>query len=126
MPALNDSHPQEIYELAMANSIWCAKRSNIHHGFEGVVNHKWQSNISEVDFTFEEAAKEINNQIKKATLGKVNGFIDGVSPSTEVLLISTLYFEGKWKKKFLANHNTMGGFNNADGSKSITTFMNMT
>lgn len=113
------------YKIACSNSVWYSRHSTVNAGFEGLVYYKWASRIAEVDFTSDETVKEINDDIEMSTDGLVKDFLKEIDPLTVLILINTVYFEGKWMNQFQTDRNKEQEFNNSDGSKTVTTFMNM-
>lgn len=43
--------------------------------------------------------------------------------SAQMILLNTLYYKGKWKESFDRNYTRLGTFNNADGTKSIVSYL---
>jgi len=68
---------------------------------------------------FDDNAKElINKWISDHTDGMINDFFDKLDPSTIMLLINAMAFEGKWKKEYTASHiDEDGVFTNSKGEK---------
>ncbi|KAM6467364.1 alpha-1-antitrypsin-like [Liasis olivaceus] len=47
-----------------------------------------------------ETQQHINSYIERKTHGKISKLVNGIDPITEILLISYIYMEAKWKKPF--------------------------
>lgn len=69
---------------------------------------------------------EINAFVDKATHGRIPKLLEQpLEPSTELVILNTIYFNGKWDMPFIKEETTKGSFV-ADGKKMAALFMNKT
>jgi len=64
----------------------------------------YNSEVINLDFqrNGKEARETINNWVKQRTMGKITSILNDVpNPSTSVILLSALYFNGEWHQHFL-------------------------
>lgn len=89
--------------LLMANRIYHTTRYQLLPEFSNVITTNFLSKVQRVNFASSEAASEtINEWVKEKTKEKIKNLIskDALNISTSLVLVSAVYFKGKWKDKF--------------------------
>lgn len=98
---------------------------NINQRFGAIAEANYNADVFNVDFgNGRDAAKNINDWVKESTKGHITNLVSEDSVANSVLLlINTLYFEGKWRYAF--NKTVSREFNHAPGKKSSRQFMEL-
>lgn len=105
----------------IANSLWInednLKENNvkINEGYLNLLRKYFTA--ATASMPFDEAAKnKINDWISEHTNGMIRKGVDDLSPSTIMLIINAIAFEGKWAEEYTDYHiNENGKFKNSDG-----------
>jgi len=111
-------------ELSINNSIWIKKGEAVNQGFINANSEVFDAYVSELDFSQDDAAGEINRWIDEATKGKIDRMLEPPIPADVVMyLINAIYFRGEWAEQF-DKKNTFGAlFQNGDGSTADVMMM---
>lgn len=90
--------------LLISNSLWVQTGHPILPDFEKSITSNYKGSVKGLDFRNrgDQARTEINNWVKAQTKGKVSDILGvrDISNDTRMLLISTLYINGKWENAF--------------------------
>lgn len=90
--------------LLINNSLWVQTGHPILPDFEKTISSSYKGIVKGLDFRNkgDQARAEINNWIKAQTKGKISDLLQAsdISNATRMLLVSTLYINGKWEKPF--------------------------
>lgn len=90
--------------LLMSNSLWVQSGHPVLPDFEKSITENYKGSVKGLDFRNkgEQAITEINNWVKAQTKGKVSEILGpgDISNATRMLLMSTLYLNGKWEHAF--------------------------
>uniref|UniRef100_UPI00358EB162 alpha-1-antitrypsin homolog isoform X1 n=2 Tax=Myxine glutinosa TaxID=7769 RepID=UPI00358EB162 len=104
-------HKRKGYQLSSSNWVFSKPGLKIQKRFVGVSSRIFRSKIEEVDFTKREEAKQLmNDMVKEHTNGTFPAVISEVDPEDVLLLINTIYFQGRWQKGFDAQDTEMRRF----------------
>lgn len=110
--------------LTIANSLWARAGVSFHDDFLQRAERVYDAEIAALDFTQPSAPDLINGWVSDKTNGKINGIVDATIPSETILiLISAIYFNGKWQRPFDPSLTEDLPFNLLDGSQKPTPTM---
>ncbi len=116
----------DILSLNIANSIWINKdktSQQFSNDFKGIATEFYKADANTVADAL--AVSEINSWVNDKTNGKIPTIIDSADDFW-AMLINAIYFKGAWLDEFNVNATKPDVFNNADGTKITTDFMNTT
>lgn len=115
-------------QLTMANSLWLndqlqAKTTN---GYSDVLGKYFSAQVYSEDFGSAKAPTTINNWVAEHTEGFIKDIVQPNSLTEDKIsmLISTLFFDGKWKKPFTSSKTKKGDFTIGTGEKVSVEMMN--
>ena len=104
-------------ELNISNSLWIREGEAIKEDFLSANKDIFDASATQLDFSKESAADEINQWISDATKKKIEKMIDSPIPSDIVMyLINAIYFKGDWTKQFVKKDTVAAPFVAGDGS----------
>lgn len=90
--------------LLISNSLWVQTGHPLLPDFEKSITSNYKGSVRGIDFRNkgEQAITEINNWVKAQTKGKVGEIVGAgdISNATRMLLMSTVYLNGKWEHAF--------------------------
>jgi len=110
-------------ELDINNSIWIKEGKKIKKDFLNVNKDVFNAYVTELDFSKESAADDINKWISKSTKNKITKMIDSPIPDNIVMyLINAIYFKGGWAEKFNKDHTFNTEFH-TDGGEAKEVMM---
>ncbi|XP_036744634.2 leukocyte elastase inhibitor [Manis pentadactyla] len=93
------------YVLKLANRLYGEKTYNFLPEFLTSIQKMYGAELASVDFqqAFEDARKTINEWVKGQTEGKIPELLtpDTVDSTTVLVLVSAIYFKGKWHEQFM-------------------------
>lgn len=102
--ASKTSSASEDLRLFLANSLWIQTTQHILPGFLETATKYFNAGLRRVDFARqpETSRAEINSWVREHTQGKVADLVPvkGVTSSTRAVLVSCIYFKGKWAHPF--------------------------
>lgn len=88
-------------QLSIANSIWAREGIAFHDAFLALNQHYYAAEVSELDFSDEEAVDTINAWVDRHTESKISEIIEGpISDDIIMYLLNAIYFKGDWTKPF--------------------------
>ncbi|TVQ46670.1 MAG: serpin family protein [Gloeocapsa sp. DLM2.Bin57] len=87
-------------QLAIANSLWLKEGFSFQAEFLNNNQTFYNAEISELDFSSQEAVVTINNWVNENTAGKISEIIDSIDPQEILFLINAVYFKGDWTYQF--------------------------
>ncbi|MDR2352652.1 MAG: serpin family protein [Deltaproteobacteria bacterium] len=105
--------PEGGPELYFATSIWPQQGEVFNPIFLETLKKYYHSEIEPVDFRQAEALarEKINNWVSEKTNTKIQDFLSNPLPAdTNLLLVSAVYFKGKWKTPFEQSLTADGDF----------------
>ncbi|MBN2167192.1 MAG: serpin family protein [Marinilabiliaceae bacterium] len=101
----------------VANSIWYRNTDVIADSFAQIVVDYYSAEISPLNFSDGEQAKQIiNNWVNEKTHGKIPQIVDEVNDDHYMFLINAVYFLGDWKYAFDEEMTENEDFFAEDGS----------
>jgi serpin B len=117
-------NPDPQVELSIANSIWAKQGVPFSPAFLEALKASYDAPATELDFSAPTAAPTINDWVKKATRGRIDGIVDPpIDPLMSCFLIDAVYFNGKWTDPFEERDTKPGDFNLLDGATKRMKFM---
>ena len=114
------------YTLTMANRIFVSNKLKLLDQFVTKVTEHYKSDPVLADFERNPDAetKAINEWVETKTRGKIKNIISGgIDPSTKLILINAIYFNGKWEQKFHPEDTIRGSFKTSSGATVIVDMM---
>lgn len=88
-------------DLSINNSIWIREGLEVKQEFIDTNKEVFDAYVTELDFSREDAANDINRWIEEATKGKIDRMIEPpISPQVIMYLINAIYFKGEWAQRF--------------------------
>ncbi|XP_036604550.1 serpin A12 [Trichosurus vulpecula] len=98
-------------KLHLGNTLFMEDQLRVQKRFLDDVKSIYEAETVSTDFNDpQEAITQINNYVSQKTQGKINNLIKNVDPGTMLLLISHIYFQGEWEKKFNTKDTKEGDF----------------
>lgn len=116
----------DVLSLNIANSIWMNKDKtpqNFSNAYKKIATEYYDADVKTINNS--NAVEEINSWVSDKTNGKISKIIDN-NNDFWAMLINAIYFKGAWQNEFNQQATKREEFNNADGTKITTDFMNMT
>jgi serpin B len=96
-----------MYELVVANSLWCQDGGPLQPGFLDVIARHYGGGVNVLDFLHAaEAAREtINKWVENRTRQRIQELIPlgGLDRDTRMVLVNAVYFKGTWVLQFRRN-----------------------
>lgn len=105
-----------------ANSLWIDTRFGVKEQYRSDFDHFYGKNIFSLNLHDDAALERINKWCADNTRNLITEIINE-TPDAGMLLVNTLYFEGKWAAKFNKEATRPHTFNNIDNSKSTVQMM---
>ena len=108
--------------LQLATSAWVDSRIALAPEYSEVLKESFHSTLNEISFLLpEKAALEMNQWVSNNTEGLIPSFIDhhSLSPTTRLMLISTLYFKESWSFPFSIRQTTKRPFYGLEGIHDV-------
>ncbi len=102
--------------VSVANSIWFRKGYPVSQAFLKTNADYFDAAAQALDFDSPEAAKTINNWVKKQTQDKIDKIVDRIDASTIMYLINAVYFKADWKVPFDAGLTKTSDFKAPSGT----------
>lgn len=108
-----------------ANSIWMSNpqewAANISDDFLLPAKTYYHGEIYEADFTnqADQVVKDVNNWVAEHTNQMIPSIVDKLPPSTVMMLINAVYFEGKWQAPFLEDDTYDDTFHGTSGDSIV-------
>ena len=88
-------------ETAIANSVWTRLGFPLHADFVEVVREFFRAEAMELDFRSPSASGRINEWVRSATGGQIEGIVPAVIPPDVLMyLINAIYFKAPWTFEF--------------------------
>lgn len=110
--------------LDIGNSVWIREGMKIEKEFLDINKDIFDAYVTELDFSGNDAADNINKWISKATRGKITKMIESPIQSDIIMyLIIAIYFKGQWANKFDKAHTFSTQFHKDDGGTQTVMMM---
>ncbi|XP_061394161.1 antitrypsin-like [Musca vetustissima] len=87
--------------LKLANKMYVINKHPINKDFEAILSSQFFTNVENIDFKkTKETAETINHWVDSKTGNAIADLEENLKPTTDLLLVSTVNFNGKWKTEF--------------------------
>ncbi len=104
-------------ELDIANSIWYRNTVPLLPAFTDAAKTYFDASAAALDFTNVAASKAtINGWVNDKTRGKIPSIVGGFTQDDIALLLSAIYFKGKWRTQFDPAKTIISDFTTATGT----------
>ncbi|XP_051004172.1 serpin B11 [Acomys russatus] len=121
------SQINQLKSLKIANQIYGAKAITFHKQYLRCSEKLYQAKLQSVDFELstEETRKSINAWVENKTNGKVTNLFEKgtIDPSSVMVLVSAIYFKGKWQNKFQKRDTVKAPFHISVGKSAVVDMM---
>lgn len=87
--------PSTTFESA--NSLWIGKGISAKCCYVRKAKKEYGAEVSKADFGSQTGVDSINDWCSRKTHGKIERILDSAEPSTRMMLINALYFNGEWE-----------------------------
>mgnify|MGYP006277232955 CR=1 FL=1 len=112
--------------MEIANSIWYRDTYPVEDEFIQVNQDYYDAEVSPIDFSNTEAAKEtMNNWVANKTHDKIDKIVEYINPLDVMFLMNAVYFKGQWKHTFNKDKTTQRSFYPRDGEMIQVPTMNI-
>ncbi|KAM5262875.1 leukocyte elastase inhibitor [Ctenodactylus gundi] len=102
------------YILNIVNRLYGEKSYNFLPDFLASIKKMYDADLASVDFqhTPDRARRMINQRVKELTTGKIPELLAAgmVDNATKLVLVSAIYFKGKWQETFMKEDTTDAPF----------------
>lgn len=124
---MNNLKSTDNAQMVMANSVWLNEDTDVkfNKDFLSLSENSYHAEMFNRKFD-NSVIKKINKWVDKNTDGMIKEIISDMSPNAIMYLVNTLAFDGKWETEYKQEDIIDHTFNNSDGSKTETKFMNST
>lgn len=106
----------ENAHINIANSIWVNNGIKTKEEFTSNCKKYYDARVENCTFDAQ-GIRAINKWCSDKSEGKIKTILDKPSPSTQMLLVNTLYFKAQWAKPFYREATASITFTKADGSR---------
>nr|XP_009299884.1 alpha-1-antitrypsin homolog [Danio rerio] len=87
-------------DIDIGTALYASDRFKPHSKFLEDMKEFYHSDGFTVDFRVKETVDQINKYVEEKTHGKINQAVDDLEEDTLMLLLTYIYFKGKWDKPF--------------------------
>ena len=100
----------------IANSVWANEDIPFHAAFLQTVQAAFAARVESRDFSDPATLTAVNGWVSDKTEGLIPTILDQLDPSTVMLLINAIYFDGAWTTQFDPADTRRQAFHREDGS----------
>ena len=114
--------------LRIVNSIWGEKTYPWSSSFLDVMAASYGTGVYAEDFIqhADQATSAINAWVQAQTNGAIYPLLDGLDPTTRMVLVNAVYLQLPWQQPFFTTDTTQDAFTRADGSTVTASFLHQT
>lgn len=109
--------------INIANSMWLNTGFNTLDSYRNTLGNYYKADIYTSDFSASKTVDEINMWCADKTNNQIPKFIDYLNPSSQLVILDALYFNGKWETPFEKENTQTGTFTTVSGTKQEVEFM---
>ncbi|KAJ8288912.1 hypothetical protein COCON_G00015710 [Conger conger] len=100
----NTTHDEEV-QLAQGTALFVRLDLEVERAFSDQIKKYFKADIQNIDFAEPKASKTtINDYVKKRTGHRISEAVSDIDPFTQLMLINTIFFQGKWELPFDPSH----------------------
>jgi serpin B len=115
---------QQVYDVAVANSLWGQSGFNFKAGFLQTLQQYYGATLNTVDFASnpDQAGDAINQWVAQETNNKIQDLFPSgsLSPNTQLVLVNAIYFLGNWQTPFNTADTTDKPFHVGGGQPDVS------
>ncbi|XP_064181550.1 protein Z-dependent protease inhibitor [Anguilla rostrata] len=101
----------EDLQLAQGTALFVRIEFEVERAFSDQIKKFFNADIQNIDFAKPKDSKTtINDYVKKSTGDRVNEAVSDIDPFTQMILINTIFFQGKWELPFNPSHTEKDRF----------------
>lgn len=119
--SLNASGRGGRNEVAIANSLWKQKGFAVEPNFSAVIGNNYAGSLQEANFAgdAEGSIRAINEWTEKHTKGRIKSPLrqEMITQQTQLVLVNTVYFQGRWNEQFEKSKTRQDDFEIEPGRK---------
>ncbi|XP_067403132.1 alpha-1-antiproteinase 2-like [Emydura macquarii macquarii] len=105
------NHPDSELQLDIGNALFLKEKLKPLEKFLSDVKNLYEAEAMTANFKNPaEAQKQINDYVEKKTHGKIVELVRDLDPETAMVVVSYVFFKGKWEKPFDPEHTTERDF----------------
>ncbi|XP_078451550.1 pigment epithelium-derived factor-like [Lampetra planeri] len=107
----------------MAARIFAARNIKIKKEFLDVVEQNYHAKPENLHGPEEKDLKRINSWVEEKTDGKIKDFLQELPSNLRMLLLSAIYFKGKWEQQFYKDNTSPVWFHVNEENKTMVDMM---
>lgn len=114
------------YNLTIANRVFLNEGFTVKEAFSTGLAEYFQAELGNVAFSNrEQSVKTINTWVEEQTNDKIKDLLtpDLITDATQMVLVNTVYFLGKWLNQFPADKTQEKIFYKVDGTTMVSTMV---
>ena len=111
-------------QIQINNSLWIDKKYKFKEEFLKYSNTFFDSDVFNIDFNSSKAEKSINNWVNEKTHNLIKDPVNNIDSETTMLIVNSLYFNGKWLSEFSKENTKKENFTLRNGNKVMVDMMN--
>ncbi|WP_018923137.1 serpin family protein [Salsuginibacillus kocurii] len=120
---ISQANATEETVFALANTIWHQQGREVNEELTDTVSRHYGAEIESTNFSDEGTLDEINSWVEQQTGGMIEELLIDLDPSTVMLLVNALYFQGDWQLPFDSSQTTEQEFETASGAMADVEMM---
>ncbi|KAJ8341390.1 hypothetical protein SKAU_G00336810 [Synaphobranchus kaupii] len=107
---VNITHNEDL-QLAQGTALFIRLEFDVERAFSDQIKKFFNADIQNIDFAQPKASKTtINDYVKKRTGDRIHEAVSDIDPFTQMILINTIFFQGKWELPFDPSNTQNGRF----------------
>lgn len=110
-------------ELSIANSVWGSNRLGFKREFASACSTSYAAGVKPVDFGDPSAIRMINGWVSQQTHRLISTAIERIDPLNVALVLSAVFFKGRWTKPFDPRDTRPDTFHLMHGGKVMRQMM---
>lgn len=120
------SHKDSLSELEIGYSVWVNADFAVKSSFRNLCYAKYDAEVFGLDFFASDAVEKVNRWCAEKTGGRIPEVVGDLSERERMLLVNTLYFQGKWEYEFSKEATRPELFAAMDGTAGEVKMMRQT
>lgn len=119
LKSLKSISEEALVSFNIANKMFVSQKFNLKSDFKEVLTKSFESDPKLVDFSEpQNVAHEMNSYVAEKTNSRIQSLVSSneFDSLTNLVLVNTIYFKGKWKHLFVQEETHLRDFRLNDGS----------